>query len=99
MATTYRRVRPRSDTALQVEGLLGRYPRLSDDELAKLIDLTPNLSMLDQVLITADNRMAAQLADFLRDHRSSLRTPRGERFALLMLPAILATLSLWWILS
>jgi len=98
MATSYHRLRPRSDTALQVESLLGQYPRLSQQELAKLIDLMPDLPMLDQVLITADDRLAAKLADFLRDHRTKLKAP-FHALVQLALPAALAGLALWWVLS
>lgn len=98
MATSYRRLRPRSDTALQVESLLGRYPHLSQEDLAKLIDLIPDLRMLDQVLITADDRLATKLAHFLRDHRSNLKAPMIT-LAQLALPAVLAGLALWWLFS
>ena len=98
MATSYNRLRPRSDTALEIESLLGRYPRLSQQELAKLIELMPDLPMLDQVLITADDRLAAKLAHFLRDHRNKLKAP-FDALAQLAFPAVLAGLALWWVLS
>ncbi|MDE8652818.1 hypothetical protein [Novosphingobium album (ex Liu et al. 2023)] len=99
MATAYHRLRPRSDIALQVEALLDRYPRLNEQELARLIDLMPYLPLLDQALITADDRLAAKLGDFLRDHRTRLRAPPGKRLALLLIGAVLAALGLSLILT
>jgi hypothetical protein len=95
MATTYGRLKPRSQTTLRVEALLGRYPDLSQHELAELINLFPHLHMVDQGLMIVDDRLAAKLADFHRDHGKKLRASRGELIAALAFPAMLAIIILW----
>lgn len=99
MATSYDRLRPRPDTATRVQQLVERYPDLSDGDLAELIELYPQLNLLDQGLMTADDRLAAKLADFHRDHGAKLKPPAVELFAFLAFPAVLALFALWWVLT
>ena len=99
MAASYHRLRPRSAAGMQIEILLCRYPHLSDHELARLIDLMAHLPMLDQFLITADDRLAARLTDFLRDHGNEVKPSASDRLALLVLPAVVGGLALWWALA
>lgn len=51
-------MRPRSQTTLRVEALLGRYPNLSEQELAELINLFPSLNLLDEGLMTSDGAVS-----------------------------------------
>ncbi|MBV1692110.1 hypothetical protein KRR38_31685 [Novosphingobium sp. G106] len=98
MATSYGRLRPRSGAALQVGSLLNRYPRLSEQELANLIELMPYLPILDQALITADDQLAGKFAEFLRDHRAMLTAPQHP-IALFTITAFLALVAISWAFS
>ena len=99
MATPYSRARPRSETTLRVESLLDRYPNLSEQELAELINLFPSLGILDQALMTSDDRLSAKLASFDRDHGKKLKTPLSSLIAFLAVPVIFAAVTLWFVLT
>ena len=99
MATFYDRTRPRSETTLRVEALLDLYPNLSEQEIAELINLFPRLNMLDQGLLTADDRLSGKLADFHRTHGRKLRAPAAELIAAVAMPLLAAIFALWWILA
>ncbi|MGZ8335671.1 MAG: hypothetical protein ACXWU1_03305 [Allosphingosinicella sp.] len=99
MATSYDRLRPRSETALRAEALLDRYPNLSEQELAELINLFPQLSLLDQGLLTADERLSGKLADFHRHHGRKLKTSKADLVVFLAFPAVLAMFMLWWVVA
>jgi hypothetical protein len=96
METSYDRLRPRSETALRAETLLDRYPNLSEPELAELINLFPGLSLIDQGLMTADERLSGRLADF---HRDKLKVRKVDLIIFLAFPAFLAIFTLWWLLA
>ena len=85
--------------ALKAEALIGRYPNLSEQELASLIDIFPYLPILDVGLMTADDRLSEKLAAFHRDHGSKLRAPVSSLMWFLAFPTIAAIGTLWWILS
>lgn len=99
MATPYSRARPRSGTTLRVESLLGRYPNLSEQELAEMINLFPTLSILDHALMTADGGLSSKLAEFERDHGKKLKSPLSSLIAFLAVPAIFAAITLWFVLT
>ena len=99
MATPYTRARPRSETTLRVDALLDRYPNLSEQELAELINLFPTLSILDQALMTADSGLAGKLTAFDRDHGKKLKTPLSSLIAFLAVPVIFAAVTLWFVLT
>ena len=99
METSYDRLRPRSETALRAETLLDRYPNLSETELAELINLFPGLSLIDQGLMTADERLSGRLADFHRDHGEKLKVRKIDLIIFLAFPAFLAIFTLWWLLA
>jgi hypothetical protein len=99
MATTYDRARPRSGTSLRAEALLARYPNLSEQELAELINLFSRLTMVDQAVMAADERVAEKLVEFHRRHGEDLSVLTGERTRLLVWAAMAAALILWLIIS
>ena len=99
MEATYYRSRPRSETALRAEILLDRYPNLSEQELAELINLFPGLSLLDQGLMTADEHLSDKLGDFHRDHGDKLKVRKIDLIIFLAFPAFLAIFTLWWLLA
>lgn len=86
MATAFDRARPRSSTALRVEELLGRYPNLSEQELAELINLFTYLNMVPRALMAADERLGPRVENFYRDHGDKLGGFVGGRA---LLPALL----------
>ncbi len=62
--------------------LIGRYPNLSEIELARLINRYRHLSSLDMALMLSDEKLAPGLDRFSADHRSSVRTPFRQYAAL-----------------
>jgi hypothetical protein len=62
--------------------LIGRYPNLSEIELARLINRYRGLSALDMALMLSDDKLAPQLDRFSGDHRSKVRTPFRQYAAL-----------------
>lgn len=65
-----------SDDATHAEGLLARYPHISEQELADLVRAFSRLPLLDFGLVAADDRLGAKLETFYADHGEKLRTPR-----------------------
>lgn len=96
----YERSRPPSETTVKAEALLMRYPNLSEEELATLINLFPYIRFLDLGLMASDERLAGKLDDFRRDHGKKLRTPLSSYIAFLAVPTILVVGGLlWWALA
>jgi hypothetical protein len=62
--------------------LIGRYPNLSEIELARLINLYRELPALDMALMLSDEKLAPNLDRFSADHRSKIRTPFRQYAAL-----------------
>ena len=99
MSTPYSRARPRSESSLRVEHLLGRYPDLREQELAELVYLFPHLDMISRAMIAADERLGAKAQDFYRSHGARFDLvvpPRTSLFAVAMLGLILI---LWLVLA
>lgn len=67
----------------QFSELIGRYPNLSEVELARLINLYRELSALDVALMISDKKSGPQLDRFFEDNRSKIRTPFRQYAALL----------------
>lgn len=90
--------RPLSDAGLKAELLLGRYPSISERELAELIEVFPRLPILDLALMTADDRISAKVAEFHHTHKARLKTPKAALIVLigifLLVPAV--TVALAW---
>jgi hypothetical protein len=95
----YQRSRPLSQTALKIEALLDRYPKLGEQDLDTLIRSYPYLPMVDYALMTADDRLAAKLEAFHRDHGDKLKAPVNAMLAFIAVPALVAVGALWWVLS
>ena len=90
MATVHDRARPRSETTLRAEHLLSRYPSLSEQELAELINLFPHVNMVARGLMAADDRIGARVEAFYRDHGEKLGALGGGRMTLIALAAFAA---------
>ena len=102
MATSYSpysRARSRSETTLRVEALLGRYPNLSEQELAELINLFPTLNILDHGLITADDALSGNLVAFQRDHGKKLKPSVSSLILFLAVPVTFAIVTLWFVIA
>ena len=89
------RSRPRSGKAAEVEALLLRYPHLREDELDRLIQVYPQLAMLDVALLTTDEALAPKLDAFVRENSRSLRPPLSHMLWLAALPAAAIAAALW----
>jgi len=89
------RSRPRSGKAAEVEALLLRYPHLREDELDRLIQVYPQLAMLDVALLTTDEALAPKLDAFVRENSRSLRPPLSHVLWLAALPAAAIAAALW----
>ena len=69
------RSRPPSPMAAEVTTLLQRYPHLREAEMDRLVEIYPQLAMLDVALMTNDEAVAPKLDHFVRDNKGRLRTP------------------------
>lgn len=101
MATRYSpRSRPLSDTGLRAESLLSRYPAISDREVEELIEIFPKLPILDLGLMTADERISANIAEFHKAHGKKLKASNTSLIillvAFLVVPVI--TISVFWLI-
>ncbi len=75
--------------------LVGRYPNLSEIELARLIDRYRHLSALDMALMLSDEKLAPRLDRFSGDHRTRIRTPFRQYAALVAYALVGAAVVLW----
>lgn len=82
---------------MRAEHLLGRYPALSEQELAELVNLFPHLNMVTRGLMAADDRMGARVEAFYRDHGGKLDAGVGGRASLLLFGALLTFSAAWWL--
>lgn len=99
MATPFDRARPRSEAALRVEDLLGRYPNLSEQELAELINLFPKVDMVAHAVMTADERLGAKVVNLYRDHGEKLDGSIGGRTLSVALAAFVAIVLFWAVVT
>lgn len=98
MATgTYSHLRRASQRTQETENLLARYPRLSEQELARLIEIFPTLPPIDKAVIAADERLSGKLAAFYHDHGDKLYPSLAALSLLLFLPITAAAAALWWL--
>ena len=66
----------------QARELIGRYPNISETDLARLINLYRELSAFDMAFMLSDEKLAPNLDRFSSDHRSKIRTPFRQYAAL-----------------
>ena len=81
----------------QVGELIGRYPNLSEAELARLINLYREFSALDMALMISDERLGPKMDRFFAEHRSRIRTP-FRHYAALVGTAFFGVLAIAWAL-
>ena len=99
MATPYARARPRSEDAMRVEDLLGRYPNLSEQELAELINLFPKVDMVARALIAADDRLGEKVVNLYRDHGEQLDATIAGRTLPFALALFVAAVLFWAVVN
>lgn len=93
-----RALAPGSPSLEQAAELIGRYPRLSEIELARLINLYRQLSALDVALMVSDEQLAPRLDRFIGEHRSELRTP-FRQYAILVAIAVVGFALATWVVA
>lgn len=86
---------PATSPLEEARELLGRYPNLSEIELAQLINRYRHLSALDMALMLSDEKLAPRLDRFSADHRSRIRTP-FRQYAALVGYAVLGVVVVAW---
>lgn len=90
------RSRAPSTLTLKVEALLKRYPNLSEDGLADLIEMLPFVPVLDTALMAADDELSRRFEAFHRDHRHKLQPALPTLAATLLFPAMFLIWLLLW---
>ena len=75
--------------------LIGRYPNLSEAELARLINVYRELSALDMALMLSDEELAPSVDRFSVDHRSKIRKP-FRQYAALVGYAVMGVVAVAW---
>lgn len=98
-AQFYSAFRDHSQRSFDTERLLVRYPKLDDQELARLIENFPSLSLVDRAVMAGDTQLSDQLALFYHDHRRSLEMPLIPLLLLLILPLFAASAVLLWLFN
>ncbi|CCW17056.1 hypothetical protein EBBID32_13950 [Sphingobium indicum BiD32] len=91
--------RPSSQATVRIEALILRYPDLDERELDELVERIPFMPVIEQALMTADDRFSAKLGAFYRDHGDRLRAPTFRLVLALILPLIAGVGLLSWLLS
>jgi hypothetical protein len=84
---------------MRVEDLLGRYPNLSEQELAELINLFPSVDMVARAVIAADDRLGDKVVDLYREHGEKLDGAIGGRTLSIALAAFVVIALFWAILN
>ena len=79
----------------QAAELVGRYPDLSEIELARLINLYRELSAQEVALLTSEDDLAPKLGRFVKDHRSKVRTPFRQYAVLVAIAVAGISLCIW----
>lgn len=97
-AASIRALAPGSLSLEQAAELIGRYPKLSESELTRLINLYRQLSALDVALMISDEQLAPRLDRFVREHRSQLRIP-FRQYAVLVAIAVMGIMLVAWVVA
>jgi hypothetical protein len=76
----------------EVEALLRRYPRLSEDETGRVLDFLTNAPIRDRGTLSARSGMAAKMEQVRRDHARVFRPGWGTHFIIgVLIVAIVAS--------
>jgi len=78
--------------------LLGRYPNLSETELALLINLYREFSALDMALMISDDTLGPKFDQFSSENRSRIHTP-FRQYAALVGTGVLGIFAIAWALA
>lgn len=81
--------------ASEATQLIDRYPDLDPTDLDRLIDIYPQLPMVQLALMSSDEELAPRLEAFKRDHRKRIRTP-FHQYGALMIPVVLMAMVVLW---
>ena len=81
--------KPPSFLANEAARLIQRYPRLGDQELERLIEIFPRVSIVEVALMICDDDLAGKLDAFQREHGHKLRNPLSHILIFLTVPTIL----------
>ena len=90
MKITTETIRPPSETSLRVEALLRNYTRLEQGEIDELIFLFPQLSLIEQCLLTTDDLVALNLAEFQQIHGKKIKDDTSGIWHLIALVIVVA---------
>jgi hypothetical protein len=85
--------------ASEASELVGRYPNLSELELARLINLYRQFSALDLAQMISDQELGPRLDRFFADHRAKVRTPFRQYAALVGIAVAGIFVALWSLIS
>lgn len=77
----------------EANALVARYPNLKPEEIDRLIEIYPNLPMLQVALMASDEQLAPKLEAFRRKFRRRIRTPFRQYGAFFIPVAILAIIA------
>lgn len=81
--------------AREATELIGRYPNLKTEDLDRLIDIYPQLPMVQLALLSSDEALAPRLESFQKDHGKRIRTP-FRQWAVLTIPVLMLAAVLLW---
>lgn len=99
MKTTSETIRPPSEASLRVEALLRNYARLEQNEIDELIFLFPQLSLIEQWILTTDDVVALNFAEFQRSHGKKIKDGSSGIRHLVVLVALVVVVALFALLS
>ena len=99
MKTTSETIRPPSEASLRVEALLRNYARLEQNEIDELIFLFPQLSVIEQWMLTTDDVVALNFAEFQRSHGKKIKDRSSGTWHLVVLVALVVVVALFALLS
>ena len=96
MSTSFNRLRPVSNSFMELEALLARYPGVNTQEIAEIGGLVAHLSLIEEAILSSSKDHAEKLHNFRREHGDSYRVPTKELVAVLSFPILIAVARLWW---
>lgn len=90
-------LRPPSELTVKAQGLLARYPDISERDLETLVRTFPYLPTIDVSLMSADQQLAEKVDAFCRDHGDKLKAPVKPLVAAVIGTGAFAVGLLWWL--